>query len=66
MSETVLKIEGMSCNHCKMAVEKALKRVAGVTEATVDLGKQEAVVGGSAQRDALVKAVDEAGYKVVK
>gem|GEM_PF-4968075 len=26
MSDTVLKIEGMSCNHCKMSVEKALKK----------------------------------------
>lgn len=66
MGATVLRIEGMSCNHCKMAVEKALKGVAGVTDATVDLAKKEAVVAGSAQRDAMVKAVDEAGYKVVE
>lgn len=66
MSETVIKIEGMSCNHCKMAVEKALKGVAGVTAAQVDLAKKEAVVSGSAERAAMVKAVDEAGYKVVE
>lgn len=65
MSKTVLKIEGMSCNHCKMAVETALHGVPGVTDAQVDLHKKEAVVEGSAPRDAMIKAVDAAGYKVV-
>ena len=65
MSETVVKIEGMMCMHCKMAVEKALKGVSGVTSAQVDLAKKEAVVAGLVERAAIVKAVDEAGYKVI-
>lgn len=65
MSETILKIEGMTCMHCKMSVEKALKGVAGVTNAQVDLGKNEAVVSGSAGREAMAKAVADAGYQVV-
>ncbi|MEA4923752.1 MAG: cation transporter [Syntrophomonadaceae bacterium] len=66
MRETVLKIEGMSCNHCKMAVEQALKEVAGVTGVQVDLAKKEAVVSGTPEHAAMVKAVDEAGFKVVE
>jgi copper chaperone len=65
MSETVLKIEGMSCMHCKAAVEKALKGIAGVTGVQVDLAKKEAVVAGTVDWAAMVKAIDEAGYKVV-
>ena len=65
MSETVLKIEGMTCNHCKMAVEKALKEVSGVTGVQVDLAKNEAVVAGSPERAAMIEAIDEAGFKVV-
>jgi copper chaperone len=65
MSETILKIEGMTCNHCKMAVEKALQGVAGVAGAKVDLDKKEAVVAGSPERAALVQAVGKAGFKVV-
>ncbi|MDI6879831.1 MAG: cation transporter [Desulfitobacteriaceae bacterium] len=65
MSETVLKIEGMTCMHCKMSVEKALKGVAGVTSAQVDLAKNQAVVNGEADRAAMAKAVEVAGYKVV-
>ncbi len=65
MGNTVLKIEGMTCNHCKMRVEKALKAVPGVTNAQVDLAKKEAVISGSAAKDVMSKAVVEAGYKVV-
>jgi len=65
MTETVLKIEGMNCMHCKMAVERALKSLSGVTSVQVDLAKKEAVVAGPVEQAAMVKAVDEAGYKVV-
>lgn len=63
-SEMVLKIEGMTCTHCKMAVEKALKEVPGVTSARVDLAKKEAVVAGSADQATMAKAVNAAGFKV--
>ncbi|WP_027364070.1 CopZ family metallochaperone [Desulfotruncus alcoholivorax] len=66
MSQTVLKVEGMSCNHCKMAVEKALKAVSGVENAQVNLDKKEVVVTGTADRDKLAKAIEDAGYTVVK
>ncbi len=65
MSETVLKIEDMTCMHCKMTVERALKEVPGVTSAQVDLAKKQAVVAGSAEQAVMVKAVAEAGFKVV-
>ena len=63
MSEMTLKVEGMTCNHCKMHVEKALNGVSGVEKASVDLTKGEAVVVGNANREDLVKAVSDAGYK---
>jgi len=62
---TVLRVEGMTCMHCKMSVEKALKSVAGVESANVDLMRKEAVITGSADREALVQAVEAAGYSVV-
>ena len=33
-------VEGMSCNHCKMAVEKEVKALPGMLAATVDLAKK--------------------------
>ena len=64
MNKTVLKVEGMSCNHCKMAVEKAVREVAGVEEALVNLEQKELTVTGSASREQLVEAVTKAGYEV--
>lgn len=63
--QTILKIEGMSCGHCKMSVEKALQAVPGVVSASVDLAKKEALVTGTADRAALVKAVEDTGFDVV-
>jgi len=67
MAEVTLHVEGMSCNHCKMSVEKALKSLAGVTVAAVDLGAKTAkVTYDSSQVDlaAMKKAVGAAGYEV--
>lgn len=66
MSETVLKVSGMTCNHCKMHVEKALSAVNGAETVQVDLAKGEAVVTGTAAREALAKAVEDAGYSVTE
>ncbi|EHQ88618.1 CopZ family metallochaperone [Desulfosporosinus youngiae] len=64
MSQTILKIEGMTCNHCKMRAEKALQGVSGVESVNVDLANKEAIVTGDAERADLVKAVVNAGYSV--
>lgn len=66
MQETIIKIEGMSCGHCKAAVEKALKAVAGVETAVADLEKKQAVVTGNAVMEAMREAVEDAGYEVVE
>lgn len=64
----VLVVEGMSCGHCKAAVEKALKSVAGVENAVVDLNSKtaEVTLTGEVSGDVLSKAVTDAGYEVVE
>ncbi|ROO23120.1 heavy metal transporter [Salinisphaera orenii MK-B5] len=58
-----LQIEGMSCGHCVSAVRDALAGVAGVDRvAAVDLEAGEAAVEGRADTQALIAAVEEAGY----
>lgn len=56
------KIDGMSCNHCRMSAEKAILAVAGVTAATVDLQKGEAYVEGTAAAEDICKAVEAVGF----
>ncbi|HEY8496872.1 MAG TPA: cation transporter [Limnochordales bacterium] len=68
METKVLKISGMSCQHCKMAVTNALKRVAGVESVEVDLSGGKATVRfdpAVATEEAMRAAVEEAGYEVV-
>lgn len=60
-----LTVEGMSCNHCVMRTDKALRAVAGVDKVQVDLGSKTAFVQGkSLDQTALKQAVEEAGYTV--
>lgn len=63
-STMTFHIEGMNCNHCRMSAEKALKSVAGVTDATVDLASKEARVTGNASMEDIKKAIEEIGFEV--
>lgn len=66
MAETTLRISGMSCAHCVMRVNKALKAIPGVTDVQVDLQKAEAKVSYDEARvgvEKLIEAVVEAGYQ---
>jgi Cu+-exporting ATPase len=60
-----LQIGGMTCASCVMRVEKALRKVTGVTEATVNLATEQAQVKADATvtADALAAAVRQAGYE---
>ena len=66
MSETTLKIDGMSCQHCVMRVKKAIGLLPGVTESVVDIGTARITYDESRLgKGDLKKAVEEAGYKVI-
>ena len=65
MSETVIKIEGMSCQHCVMRVKKALDGIAGITEANVTVGSASIKYDESkVKMEDIYSAVGKAGYKV--
>lgn len=57
-----LTVEGMSCEGCEQTVEDALKIVDGVENVQADRTSNSATVKGDADTDALVNAVNEAGY----
>jgi Cu+-exporting ATPase len=63
---TELAIEGMTCASCVARIEKALRAVPGVTQASVNLATERATVGfvaGAVDFPALAKAVSDAGYE---
>ena len=55
-------ITGMSCAACQAHVEKAVSKVPGVDSVSVSLLTNSMGVEGSASSEAIVKAVEDAGY----
>ncbi len=62
---TTLKVPGMTCPTCPITVKKALQRVEGVSNISVNLAQKEVVVtfdDAKTNDIALVKATTDAGY----
>lgn len=59
------KIEGMTCNHCKANVEKALGSMQGINSVEVSLEKGSAKVEGDASAESIKLAIEQAGYKFI-
>ncbi len=66
MTSIELKIEGMSCNHCVMAVKKELTKT-GIEKFDVQMGSAKVDFDeAKIQQSQIENAIEEAGYKVVK
>jgi len=57
-----LSITGMTCASCAGRVERALAKVPGVAAVAVNLASEQALITGPSTADALVAAVEKAGY----
>ena len=55
-------VTGMSCTACSARVEKAVLKVPGVEACSVSLLTNSMGVEGAASADAIIRAVEEAGY----
>jgi Cu+-exporting ATPase len=56
-------VHGMTCASCVGRVERAIRKVPGVTAATVNLVTERATVEGAVASDAIVSAIRDAGYE---
>ncbi len=64
MEKYVIKVSGMTCNHCKANVEKALSSIKGVSKATVNLDQSIVVIEGEGvDLKEVERQVDGVGYK---
>ncbi|MGD0279963.1 MAG: heavy metal-associated domain-containing protein [Smithella sp.] len=63
-----IKIKGMSCQHCVMAVTKALSVVDGIKDVNVDLKSGTATYEEIKNVDpsVVVAAIKKAGYEIVE
>lgn len=64
----IINIEGMSCSHCVRNVKNTLEELDGVTGATVDLEKKQAVLtlAKDVEDNIIKEAIDEIGYEVIE
>jgi copper chaperone len=64
---TTIRIKGMTCRHCVMAVTKALGGIAGITDVRVDLEKGEAAFNEEKPIDRMLvrEKIAKAGFEVV-
>lgn len=62
-SKIELNVMGMTCASCVGRVEKALRSVPGVVEATVNLATERASIYGSADPAELISAIERIGYE---
>jgi len=66
MADTITySVPGVSCAHCKHAIEGEVSQVQGVASVEVDLDAKTVTISGEPLDEAaLVGAIDEAGYEV--
>src|SRR5450759_1734444 len=67
-SHTVLALEGMTCASCAMRIEKGLKKVPGVRDASVNLATEQATViydPVQTSLEQMVQKVEAVGYKAM-
>ena len=64
MTTRTYSVPGISCGHCKAAIEGELAPLDGVESARVDIDAKTVIVIGEITEVDVRSAVDEAGYEV--
>ncbi|HLY84066.1 MAG TPA: heavy-metal-associated domain-containing protein [Acidimicrobiales bacterium] len=64
MTARIYSAPGISCDHCKHAIETEVATLAAVTHVDVDIAARTVRVEGDASDADIRAAIDEAGYDV--
>jgi copper chaperone len=67
MNRLTLTVEGMTCHHCEMTVEKAVKQLKNVISAKADhMNKTlEVIYTGELNIEDVKEKIESVGYKVL-
>jgi copper chaperone len=65
--QAIIKVKGMSCQHCVASVTKALSEIEGITDVQVDLDKGEATFSEQSPvaEQSIKDAITKIGFEVV-
>lgn len=69
MATKLLKIEGMTCAACAKAVERATRKLDGVSEANVNFATEKLIIdyeSSTVKVSDIKKAIEKAGYKAIE
>jgi copper chaperone len=59
MEKTIIKVDGMSCQHCAMSITNAFKNQPGVSSTTVDLTAKTVTVDYTSEIISIEKIKEE-------
>jgi copper chaperone CopZ len=68
MSQSITySVQGVSCGHCRSAITNEVSPLPGVESVEIDLdAKTVTVTGEPLDEQAIIAAIDEAGYEVAE
>ncbi len=62
--QSTYSVPGISCSHCRWAINRKVKKVTGVDGVDVDLATKQVTVSGAFDDAAVRDAIDDAGYDI--
>ena len=62
--KTTYSVPGISCGHCRWAIDRKVSGVAGVTGVDVDIDAKRVTFSGAFSDAQVRDAIDDAGYDV--
>ena len=68
MEKSIIRVDGMSCQHCVKAVSGAVNALPGIESVEVDLAAKTVAVAHDAAKsslEAIKAAIEDQGYDVV-
>ena len=68
MEELKLRVEGMACGHCEIAVQDAVRKLPGIQKVKASKRRKEAVVQYDAavvSPEQIMEAINGTGYQVI-
>ena len=68
MKHITLKVQGMTCQHCVIAIEKSVGKLSGVAEVAVNLANGQVGMDVDERQvtEAMLRAaIEDAGYQVM-
>jgi copper chaperone len=60
------QVKGMSCGHCVKAITSAIHDVDPAAKVDIDLQAKDVAIETTASSESVIKAIEDAGYEVVR